>query len=393
MGRRRQIYSLYRRTYKLKNGKTRRIWYYHCYNEHGERQQGVSTGFTNRHDAEDYVLKLYRDGELVPLKEKRLSVYARDFWKWGACSYCKGKLARSAPGKPKISERHANDMRRAFEQHVEPVFGQKYLSHIRPRDIEEWLQSLSDKGLSGKRINNISGSLSVILKEAQRLGDIRTNPFDAVQQYSNGGAERGIFTIEEVQKLFAADALDKIWAGNRLHYIVSEVAAATGMRMGEILALRAEDIHADHIHVAHSWHSKYGLQPTKTRQERDVPLPDKVRVDLQWFIDVNADGPGFLFRYPGEERPAANAPLTKGLYAALRNIGVSAAERKKRNLVFHSWRHWWASLCQARGIPQVLTQRVTGHATTAMVDHYTTFKLSDYKPVAKLQAEVFNDAS
>ena len=391
MPRRRQPFSLYRRTFTLKNGKTSRIWYYHCYDENGERQQGVSTGFTNKHDAERHVLKLYRDDALVPLREKKLKVYAENWWRWGKCDYCRAKLARSARGKPKISQRHADDMRSALEQHVLPVFGERYLSAIKPKDIERWLTALSERGLSNKRVNSIAGSLSVILREAKRHGDLRVNPFEAVELLEGDDRERGVFTLEEVRALFAPGALETVWGGNRLHYIVNLVAASTGMRLGEILALKAEDVHDDHLHIAHSWHARYGLQPTKTRQERDVPLPARVRSALGWFIEVNGEGgPGFLFRYPREERPAANSALTKGLYSALENVGVSTAERKRRNVVFHSWRHWWASLCQARGVPTALTMRVTGHATTAVLDGYTSFKLADFRPVADLQEEVFD---
>jgi site-specific recombinase XerD len=321
MGRLRKDYSLYRR--RCKDGK--RIWYYRTYDQYGERTAGCTTGETNRTRAERYCNRLLRTGELVPIKETGFEAYAKDWWVWGKCNYCRGRLARSPAGQPTISERHAAEMRSVLENHILPRFRASRLSSIRPQVIESWMFDLLDRGLSPKRINNIAGCLRVMLGEAKRLGLLQANPFDQVRMFAGRGRDRGTFSIEEIRTLFGSDSLEKIWNGHQLHRAINELAAATGLRQGEILAIRDEDIHDDHIHVSHSWHWRYGLLPTKTRQERDVPVPARVLEDIAFFVGSG----GHVFSMNRGETPASGSRVTQALYNALERAGITPEERKR----------------------------------------------------------------
>jgi integrase len=157
------------------------------------------------------------------------------------------------------------------------------------------------------------------------------------------------------------------------------------MRQGEILALRDADVREEYVHVEHSWHPRYGLLPTKTRQQRDVPVPGRVLADMELFLGSG----GFVFSFDRGARPAAGGRVTKALYEALIRAGIPEEERRRRNLTFHSWRHFFNSMARAHAVPTAVLQRVTGHTTAAMTEHYTTFTLEDYKEVAALQEEVF----
>lgn len=381
MGRLRKDFSLYRR--RCKDGS--RIWYYRTFDRYGQRTTGRSTGETNRTRAERYCNALLRTGQLVPIKEILFETYAADWWIWGKCAYCRGRLARSAPERPTISPRHASDMRSILEQHVLPHFRRSRISSIRPQAIEAWMFELLDKGLSHKRVNNIAGCLRVMLAEAKRLDLLQANPFDGVRPFAGQGRECGVFSIEEIRALFGPGSLEKAWADHRLHRAVNELAACTGMRQGEILALRDEDLHADHVHVAHSWHPKYGIGPTKTRQIRDVPVPSRVLEDLAFFRGTG----GYVFSVNGGKRPTNGNNCTRALYKALSRIGINFSEAKRRNLKFHSWRHTFNSLARARAVPMAVLQRVTGHASPSMVELYTHFRLEDFRDIVKAQADLF----
>jgi len=77
--------------------------------------------------------------------------------------------------------------------------------------------------------------------------------------------------------------------------------------------------------------------------------------------------------------------LTEELYHALDKIKINTAERKKRNITFHSWRHFFNTLLRSKGIPDSITQKLTGHKTLEMTDRYTKFSLEDYKDVHDIQ--------
>jgi integrase len=276
-------------------------------------------------------------------------------------------------------------MRSALENHILPRFRTSRLTSIKPQAVEAWMFDLLDQGLSPKRINNIAGCLRVMLGEAKRLGLLQANPFDQVRMFAGRDRDRGTFSIEEIRILFGPDSLEKIWNGHQLHRAVNELAAATGLRQGEILALQDEDIHEDHIHISHSYHWKYGLLPTKTRQERDVPVPARVLEDIAFFLGSG----GYVFSMNRGETPATGSRVTQALYDALERAGITVEERKRRNLTFHSWRHTFNSLARSHAVPTAILQRVTGHSTLQMTDHYTQFQLADFRDVAALQSEVF----
>jgi integrase len=377
----RQDYCLYRR--KMKNSVA--VWYYRTYDEYGQRTTGRSTGQTNKTLARRYCNQLMRRGKLVPIRDVSFNNYSTDWWLWERCSYIRSRLARSPSNKPAISRNYAREMHSILEQYLIPTFGRLRLSSITPRIIESWMFGLLDKGLSPKRINNICSCLRVMLKEAQRLGQLRVNPFETVRPLADNCRERGVFTIDEVKALFDPNNIAPVWNGHSLYRVINMVAAATGMRQGEILAVRDEDLRNGSIHVSHSWDPRYGLGPTKTRQERDVPVPSRVLEDMQLFVGTG----GFIFSFTQGKSPATGNRVTRALYVALERIGISEKERDRRNLTFHSWRHFFNSVMRSRSIPDPLLQRVTGHATTEMTERYTHFNLEDFREIASVQAEVF----
>ena len=370
----RKDYSLYKR----KTTKGISVFYYRTYDEFGNRTNGRSTGKTSKTLAERYCNELLRKGELIPVKDIFFKDYAVNWWTWDKCNYIRNRLARSSANRPTISKNHSREMRSVLELYVLPSFGRMKLSTINPRTIETWMFSLKDKGLSSKRVNNITSCLRVMTREAVRLGFVQRNPFDAVRPFADNCRERGILTIDEVRQLFDAKNISSAWKDHLLYRSINLMAAATGKRQGEILALRDEDLKDGYVHVAHSWSPKDGLGPTKSRQERDVPIPDRVLESMQPFIGTG----GFIFSFTRGQSPATGNRVTGALYTALKKIDIDEQQRKKRNLAFHSWRHFFNSTMRARSVPSPLIQRVTGHSTTEMLERYTHFSIHDYRAYA-----------
>lgn len=76
--------------------------------------------------------------------------------------------------------------------------------------------------------------------------------------------KREILTLEQAAAVFAAD-----WE-NDVAKLANAVAFYTGMRAGEVAALRFEDIGVDRLYVRHSWRSSEGLKECKNGEEREV---------------------------------------------------------------------------------------------------------------------------
>ena len=383
----RKKFSLYPR--KVKGGK--KIWYYRCYDENDERTVGRSTGQTSKVKAEWYCEELLKKGRLIPRPKKSYSGgmtfadYSENWWVWEKCQYVRGRLLSSSSQKQLISRRHADDNRRILENHILPYFQKYRISKISTGVVEGFKLALQDKGLSRKRIINILSCLRVMISEGYRLGYIEKNPFDAVNPLAVDEREGGVLTINEVRRLFDPANIEKIWQGHLLYRAINMFAAVSGARQGEILALRDEDLKDGYVHIAHSWSMKYGLGPTKTRQERDIPLPSKVAEALEPFRGTG----GFVFSFDRGKSPATGNRATEYLYQAMERAGIPAEERKSRNIKFHSWRYFFNSVMRGSRIADAKVQKVTGHKTMAMTQRYTAFNLEDFDDVAKVQEELF----
>ncbi len=374
------------------------VFYYRARNPDGTRTNAFTTGCTTKSAARDYCRKLEKEGKLIPdrnapapSKPLTFADLARDFWSWGTngldgSEYVRTRLKFGDPKKPPISEHYCHGQERNVELHLLPTFRRRHVADITPQDIEAFSLRLRDeKGLSGKSVNNVVSAMRTMLIEAYRAGILPWDPGQKrkIRALGHARKERGRLTFDEVRRLFAPDALATVWHGHTLYYALNLTAAATGCRQGELLAIRDRDVFVDHLHIAHSWDAGYGLLPTKTRKERDVPIPSRVYEAIKPFTGSE----GFVFSQNGGETPAAGNLVTEALYSALVAIGVT--DRVERNITFHSWRHWLNSTLRARAIPDDIIRKVTGHATEEMTENYTKYLAEDLAPVAKIQAEVF----
>ncbi|MFA6907154.1 MAG: tyrosine-type recombinase/integrase, partial [Sphaerochaeta sp.] len=166
----------------------------------------------------------------------------------------------------------------------------------------------------------------------------------------------GILTTEEVNKLFSS--LD-IWDNDIFAYAGNLLASCTGMRSREVAAIRGINLKKDHLEISESFDEMFGMKPTKTHDSRKLPLPQKV---LDVLHSIKRGDDDYLFTLNGK-KPVNQHFFLYALYDALEKIGVTKEERIKRNIVFHSWRHFLNSQLLANNISETKTQKITGHKT------------------------------
>ena len=97
-----------------------------------------------------------------------------------------------------------------------------------------------------------------------------------------------------------------------------------------------------------------------------------LKIEIQRLIDINPfkKPESFLFFSRLENKPVEGVFLTRGLYRALKEIGIDEKQRQQRNITFHSWRHWFNSLLINARVPVQKIQAITGHLTAEMTQHY-----------------------
>lgn len=371
----RQAYTLY--PVKKKNGK--KTYYYRTYDESGKRTSGKSTHQTSKEAARRYVDVLLSKGLLRTEHDITFSEYAADWWVWGKCRYIQNVLATGGA----LSRDYADIARGYLTKHILPHFAQMKLSAIKAKHIEEWRRALRiEVGLSIATVNNIYSVLRKMLNEAERMDYLNKNPTERIKPYVVPKKNKGILTPVEAKRVLDAS----IWS-NEVHYTANLLAAATGLRLGEVLGLRSEHVYETHIDIVHSLSRKYGVKETKTRNVRFAPIPSRVFDCLSNFKSRNAEG--FVFSETGGERPVYYRSVTDALYRALEKIGISEEERRRRNISFHSWRHFFNSMLRGRGIADAKVRQVIGHNTLEMSERYTQFRIEDFKDVVRIQEDVF----
>jgi integrase len=153
------------------------------------------------------------------------------------------------------------------------------------------------------------------------------------------------------------------------------------MRQGEIRALVKEDVKDSHLIVTHSYDRIVGAKSTKADKERQIPIPGKLRDELlRW-----APEKGFIFSVDNGVSPVSPDSLLDGLYARLEDLGI---DHEKRNLCFHSWRHFFNTRLIASGVQGEITRAIVGHESEDMTERYLHLTASDMEVVARVQNEL-----
>ncbi len=295
---------------------------------------------------------------------------------WGPeCPYTRESLRN---GK-ELGRNYLDTARSVLDRYLMPAFGPYRVSEITVGMIEDWKFSLvEDRKLSRKSVNNYLTILSVMFDYWWRRGEIPENPCKKVRRMRKETNPRGVLTMEEAHKVLTLPAL---W-DNPVAYLANVLAASTGMRVGEIQALRACDILPDKIVVRHSWVERYRiLKATKTGIVREIPIDGRLRAALL----SGKEGEDFIFTGLGD-RPLYASCIRNNLRRALDRAGVSLEQQRERNICFHSWRHWLNSRLRAEGVPDVVTREITGHVTEEMTEHYTHITAEDSVGLLSIQA-------
>jgi len=305
--------------------------------------------------------------------------FLEEFWDYDSSPYIREKLAHGHS----IGKRHCYESMSRLNKYWQPAFKDKRLGSITRQDLKSFSLSLADNGLASATINKIMAVGTTCLSWAFREGLIPTDPTIGLVNFSGEAKKRGILTPIEAQALFASR-----WKDKRA-YAASLLACTTGMRSGEILALKREDIGERTLNVRHSWSAYDGLKSPKNGETRRVPLLPEVRSKLLELAAENPHGSdGFIFYGNLADKPVDRSVLLDGLQGALADIGINAQER---GIVFHSWRHYYAARMADRMTADQVS-RITGHKSRAIfeeyADHITEENLEE---VGRVGAEVFGN--
>jgi integrase len=159
------------------------------------------------------------------------------------------------------------------------------------------------------------------------------------------------------------------------------------MRIGELAGLKGEYVTDSHI-IVNGQYGNYGYTDTKSHKARCVPIPKKIKEELDGLIRIN--GNGYVFSKDGGEKPVSKMAVRGAFIKALDILGIDEAERKRRGLTFHSWRHFFNTSLLLADISDVKVQAMTGHSSLKMTKRYTHIKSSDLNEITAIQEKMLD---
>ncbi len=139
---------------------------------------------------------------------------------------------------PTWSPSSAATARGHIDNHITPALGDRRLGELRRADVGRWLQQLREKGLSPATQLRVYGVLRSALEQAERWELIARNPAAKVDLPK--------VRYEEPTTPSAMDLVQAIEACTSIHQrTLVWLAAATGGRRGQLVALRWSDFNLD----------------------------------------------------------------------------------------------------------------------------------------------------
>lgn len=229
-----------------------------------------------------------------------------------------------------------------------PQFGTSQLDEIRTEALQSFI---SQQTCGPAHVRNIVKCLRAIWKSARAWKYVENDPFVGLVLPRLQTKQARCFSVEELTAIInAADEPDRT-----LYYL----AAQTGLRIGELLALHWSDIDLDRgtLRVQASvWRGKL-QSPKSAAANRTLAISGGLRDHLQRFqAEVwRANDAGLLFTTSTRAPCKADNLLSYRLRPLLSKLGIPHGG-------FHAFRHANATLLDRINAPMKLRQERMGHS-------------------------------
>ena len=256
-----------------------------------------------------------------------------------------------------------------LNKYILPELGDLKLQLIKEEDLKRFIQSLQERGLSAGSINTIFRVLNQIISKAYQQGFLQNNPCSLVELPKRTKQIKKVLTMREQQSL-VTEALKEPDCSPII------LGLYTGMRIGEISALKWENINLDEgeIYVNQTLQRIY--QPYKDGKKTGIYIGRPKTESSVRTIPI----PHHLSKYLHEKKKLSDSPYAinvKGSFAEPRVITARSLSVSRRaglqDFHFHSLRHTFATRALEQGADVTNLSYIMGHASSKMtLDTYTT---------------------
>lgn len=285
-------------------------------------------------------------------------------------------------------------MEGAWRVHVKPEWGSRQIGSIKPSHVQAWVTEL-DQSQSAKSIATIVGVLQGVLDTAVKDRKIASNPAREVSIPRATPTEKKFLTAAQVAEL--ASEVSR-------HSAIVWTLAYTGLRWGELVALRPQDVDVNRARIAitrsaSKRDSSFDFVTPKTWERREVAVPAAIMDRLTPVVESAPTSTSLLWSRP-DGSPLRPPTTTHWLIKAVHRLAKPLVDddgnflRDEHGALIptadfpiisaHDLRHTAASLMISSGASIKAVQRQLGHKSAAMtLDTYGHLYPDDLDGLAK----------
>lgn len=257
-----------------------------------------------------------------------------------------------------------------FNNHILPILKSYRLAKLTVPVLQNWKNEISGKNLSIRMKQNIYKEFSAMLNYAVKTDRLKTNPLSKVGNFKDAYTfdcpeEKIRYYNTEQFKKFISVAENHLNSLNEHgYYIFFMIAFYTGMRKGEINALRWCDIKDNVIHITRSVNQKlkgkgYEFTPPKNASSvRKLQIPKTLLTALEKhkiLQQQNCEGWNDEFLVCGGITCLSDTAISNKNIQYAKDAGLEPIR-------IHDFRHTHATLLVNSGINIMEISRRLGHA-------------------------------
>ncbi len=248
------------------------------------------------------------------------------------------------------------------------------VQYIDRKVVNSLVSVLCGKGLCNKTVNDILMVLNKMLKYTSEEYGVN---IPKIKYLREEGKEPRVLSVYE-QKRFT----DYLKKDTDIHKFGTLLALYTGMRIGELCALKWEDISENSIcidktmeRIIENGKSRVVIQPPKSKSSiRTIPFPLEL---IKYYNKFK--GRGYILS-------TAKIDYTEPRYLQM-IFGKYVADSSLTDVTFHTLRHTFATRCIEAGVDAKTVSELLGHSDTKITLNryvHSSFELKE-KSIEKMQ--------
>ena len=280
-----------------------------------------------------------------------------------------------------------------------PAFGKLAMGDVDSERVQAFLNRLVGK-LSPKSMKNVWTTLRIMWNSAVAWkyvsGELR------VELPKARKLRMRCYSVDEVKRLLAnSKAAEQVFFW---------LAAETGARAGELIALRASDANVENLYVEISKALWCGTEdaPKTEAGNRSICISARLGAALKKYLAGRTEG--YLFQTSAGSPWDASNILVRKLNSILTKLEIpkiepkllskivgrdrtidqaTRSEKRAASLGLHSFRHTNATAMDSLGIPQQIRKQRLGHSGNGVTEGYTHTFTQDERVAAEKLGELF----